>query len=171
MVEGLRTKLKADADHDILEWSARLLTSGVGDLPHDLQRVPGDLKWCGMPLSDPHVPERTKWQSLPKPQSYCKRPAPQGWLSAVLPDFRPEAHRGGVHSERSSLYGWMEKSSGQPQLLSQAAGLSIGCLRFPMSSTTHQVGRFLWMLAKPALPTSTSTSIASRARTTSIKSC
>lgn len=91
--DKLETLLDADGSQYMLDLKARLAPFNLGELPDSLKQPLTRLEWCDILLPDPHTPVETQWCALPEPKMLPKRPAANGWLSAVRQRYRSEAKR------------------------------------------------------------------------------
>ena len=91
--DKLEALLDADGSQYMQDWKARLAPFSLDEVPDSLKQPLTQLEWCDILLPDPHTPVQTQWCGLPKPKKLPKRPAPNGWLSAVRRQYRSEAKR------------------------------------------------------------------------------
>ena len=112
-LDEMRAILKQDGSEDMMDWEPLLCPTDMSDFPANLRKPMKQLEWCGMEIPDPHKPVNTEWLPLPKKQNLPVRPAPQGWLSAVLPKFRKEA-KGRVCAFQKKLTMWLGGKSERP---------------------------------------------------------
>ena len=89
--EKLRRLLEQDGSQHMLDWRAKLGDEPLDEVPLSLQSRPALDNWSRLVIPDPHVAELTQWECLPAPVHLAKRPAPQGWLTAVRPPYRRDA--------------------------------------------------------------------------------
>ena len=104
----LSNLLSDDGSQSMLDWMDRIAPVDLADIhvPEALRQPVPKLEWCSELLPDPHIPVHTEWQELPSHQELPKRPAPNGWLAAVIPKFRSEAARR-VHSFSKKMTLWL----------------------------------------------------------------
>ena len=112
-IEIMRGLLEEDGTEEMLTWEMRLCPTDLTEYPEALRVVFPELSWCGVAVPDPHEPEASEWQPLPQKLNLPERPAPQGWLSAVVPKWRAEAKRR-VDSFRNKLTLWLRGDSPRP---------------------------------------------------------
>ena len=92
----LKAKLMADSSEHaeyLRSWVDIATPLDVSDLPGHLHTTfePAEGDWCDLAKDDPHAPICTKYLPLPAPHGLSIRPAPLGWLPAVVPSRRGEA--------------------------------------------------------------------------------
>ena len=105
--------LNEDGSRDMLEWEQRLGPTDMADFPANLRRPADKLDWCRLDIPDPHTPVATEWQPLPAKLDLPLRPAPQGWLTAVRPEYRRAAKdRVGAFQKKLTL--WMGGEAERP---------------------------------------------------------
>ena len=112
-IAEIKRKLDADKATDMEAWSERLVATDYSELPSNLRSVLPKLSWSGVVIRDPHKPVKTAWQPLPQPKGLSKRPASQGWLSAVLREHRPEAYNL-VKAFKKKMTRWLAGTSERP---------------------------------------------------------
>ena len=112
----LEAHLDADASQYMLDWKARLSPFHLDDISDCLKQPLIDLDWCGILLPDPHTPVETERSSLPQQQELPRRPAPNGWLSAVRPIYRVEARRR-VKSFAKKMTLWLQGAADRPSVV------------------------------------------------------
>jgi hypothetical protein len=81
--EELKARLERDGSKSMLDWKAKLTEEPLDAVPDSLRKKPCLDGWSGLVIPDPHAADVTEWQHLPSKLELQKRPAPQGWLSAV----------------------------------------------------------------------------------------
>ena len=79
-------------------------------MPENLKKAPDSLDFSGVEIPDPHCPVYTTWKLLSNKQQLPKKPAPQGWLSAVRPIYRSEALRR-VRAFQKKMTNWLAGKS------------------------------------------------------------
>ena len=107
--------LSADGSQSMLDWMDRIAPVDLSDIPEALRQPVPKLEWCSELLPDPHIPVCTDWQELPPQQKLPKRPAPNGWLTAVRPKFRAEAARR-VNSFSKKMTLWLNGECERPAI-------------------------------------------------------
>ena len=98
----------------IAEWAQSISLLCTDEIPAALLRPLKISDWSGLLLPDPHEPIQTDWQALPNKVDSPTRPAPQGWLSAVRPQYRAEAARR-VRAVTKKMTKWLAGESEKPQ--------------------------------------------------------